>query len=40
MYLLTNFISVLMIPMQQALPPFQPEYIYKCACTINSTCLD
>ena len=38
MYLLTNVITMLMIPMQQALSPFQlpcSEYIYKCSCVIK-----
>ena len=33
MYLLTNVITMLMIPMQQA-------QVHKCACVINSTWLD
>ena len=42
MYLLTNFITILMIPMQQALSPFQlpcSEYTNAHA-QLNSTWLD
>ena len=34
MYLLTNFITMLMIPMQQALSPFQLP-CSKCSCVIK-----
>ena len=39
MYLLTNVITMHMIPMQQALSPFRLR-VHKCACVINSTWLD